>query len=632
MRSLYTIGGPLRWELRTQPSKVFKRYKFHGQPSHILSSKSTLLPSKPARTRFAPSPTGYLHLGSLRTALYNYLLAKATGGQFLVRIEDTDQTRIVSDAESKLYEDLKWAGLDWDEGPSIGGDFGPYKQSQRLPTYNQHASQLLDSGRAYRCFCSPAELDAIKAQNIKEGTSIGYNKTCSHIPEDVSTRRAAAGEPHCVRLRCEHEKPAPPFHDMVYGRYKTPFVPEDFILIKRDGYPTYHFANVIDDHLMQITHVIRGAEWLVSTPRHVMLYDAFGWEPPEFAHVGLLVDSNRQKLSKRLHDIGISSYREKGYLPVALLNYVALLGWSPLRTGQKKITETMDLETIISKFHLRFTRGDIRINDKLAFIQNYYLKRILAQPEYPETIQQVSNVILPNLEKAIGEVEKGRSDNPLLGPIIVPARPAEEDSNLVGKDYLRKMFEVDMKSFVDAESHVWRNANLIWEIPEESYVQALDIEMEQNTVDNFWVKHPDAAAPEGGNRPISALQDPDIWDMFDSLGRKPSKVVDLFHATVQEITDEAWTKESLEKKMKPLIMSIYSDREEHGKDRERGRRQVWGWHALRWIMVAGNVGPALIPSMELLGKAETMRRMSVAKRAALRWEQDEMKKFKDNSS
>lgn len=215
------------------------------------------LPKTPARTRFAPSPTGYLHLGSLRTALYNYLLAQATGGQFIIRLEDTDQARLVSDAEQVLYDDLRWAGLHWDEGPDKGGPFGPYKQSERLDLYTEHANSLLESGHAFRCFCSKEDLEFNLQQATASGGAAHYPGTCTHIEKGESDRRAANGEPHVVRFKSS-EKPVAAL-DLVYGNYKKAEHEDNFIIMKSDGFPTYHFANVVDDHFMKITHVIRGA-------------------------------------------------------------------------------------------------------------------------------------------------------------------------------------------------------------------------------------------------------------------------------------------------------------------------------------------------------------------------------------
>merc|ERR1712093_812523 len=266
----------------------------------LSTASQALRNGGPARTRFAPSPTGYLHLGSLRTALFNYLVAKATGGQFLLRIEDTDQKRTIPDAEARLFEDLEWAGIEWDEGPKIGGPFGPYKQSQRTALYREHAEKLLESGNAYRCFCTPDRLFNLAQHRAKLGLPPDYDRACTHVPKDESDDRASKGESHVVRLKVPDRYPV--YNDLVYGlvRQRGDFtsIPrsqgkglgafgsfDDPILLKSDGFPTYHLANVVDDHLMEITHVIRGSEWMSSTPKHLAMYQAFGWEPPAFAPV-----------------------------------------------------------------------------------------------------------------------------------------------------------------------------------------------------------------------------------------------------------------------------------------------------------------------------------------------------------
>ncbi|KAF3345712.1 hypothetical protein VdG2_05948 [Verticillium dahliae VDG2] len=323
------------------------RSKLQPKGSNILHE----LPKTPARTRFAPSPTGYLHLGSLRTALYNWLLARATGGQFLIRVEDTDQTRLVEDALPRLLKDLKWAELDWDEGPDIGGPFGPYVQSERLHHYTKHAEHLIETGHAYRCFCTAEELERHKQQTLDGGSLVNYPGTCRSVPPDQAARRAANGESHVVRFRSEGR---PSFTDVVYGRYQKNEDESDFILMKTDGYPTYHFANVVDDHLMEITHVIRGVEWLISTPKHIALYDAFKWTPPTFAHAGLLCGPNGEKLSKRNRtiDIDIGAYRDQGILPSALNNWLALLGWSPSKNASAKGDVFPSMDELAKKFSL----------------------------------------------------------------------------------------------------------------------------------------------------------------------------------------------------------------------------------------------------------------------------------------
>jgi glutamyl-tRNA synthetase len=330
-----------------------------------------LHPTAPARTRFAPSPTGYLHLGSLRTALFNYLLAKCTGGQFLLRIEDTDQKRTVEDAEERLFQDLRWAGLEWDEGPEVGGPYGPYKQSERTQLYHEHAHKLLENGHAYRCFCSAERLNELAKQRHSMGIATDYDRTCANVPKEESDDRASKGESHVVRLRVPDQYPV--YEDLIYGVFKplkrhghvTETAFEDPILLKSDGLPTYHLANVVDDHLMNITHVIRGSEWMPSTPKHIAMYNAFGWQPPQFAHVGLLVDEQGNKLSKRNFDTDITAFKEMEIFPETLTNFAALLGWS-----HSERSDIMDLKTLIQKFTLKFTKGNTTVTfGKLHFLQ-----------------------------------------------------------------------------------------------------------------------------------------------------------------------------------------------------------------------------------------------------------------------
>lgn len=322
-----------------------------SSPYFGAKNQKSKLPTTPARTRFAPSPTGYLHLGSLRTALFNYLLAKKTGGQFLLRIEDTDQKRTVPGAVERLCSDLKWAGLDWDEGPdSQDSSYGPYLQSQRTKLYRDHAHKLLHSGHAYRCFCSATRLDDLARRRKELGLPTDYDRQCAGISKKSSDARAAAGESHVIRLLAPDVYPD--VYDLVYGRIGKAKGPnagvivkhgeiayEDPVLLKTDGHPTYHLANVVDDHHMDITHVVRATEWISSTPKHLALYEAFGWTPPEFAHVGLLVDEAGHKLSKRNFDTDIDHFREMGILPSTLVNFVALLGWSH---GQRSDVMTLD--------------------------------------------------------------------------------------------------------------------------------------------------------------------------------------------------------------------------------------------------------------------------------------------------
>lgn len=280
------------------------------------------------RVRFAPSPTGYLHIGGLRTALYNYLLARHNKGKFILRIEDTDRNRFVEGAVDNLIDTLKWVGLDYDEGPDKTGDYGPYMQSERLPIYKENIEKLISVKKAYYCFCSQERLKEVREKFQKEGLQPMYDKHCLHLSESERNEKLEAGIPYVVRLNVEPGKQIV-LNDTVRGEvtFNSDIV-DDQVLIKSDGYPTYHLANVVDDHYMKITHVIRGEEWLPSTPKHIILYDYFGWEKPVFAHLPLLLNPDKSKLSKRQGDVAVEDYRSKGYLQEALINFVALLGWN----------------------------------------------------------------------------------------------------------------------------------------------------------------------------------------------------------------------------------------------------------------------------------------------------------------
>jgi glutamyl-tRNA synthetase len=327
----------------------------------------------PVRTRFAPSPTGYLHVGGLRTALFNYLMAKHHQGQYVLRIEDTDQNRKVEGAVENLIASLKWAGLQHDEGPDIGGAYGPYVQSQRLDIYQYHAQQLIDNGAAYYCFCSPEKLEAMRERQMAKGETPRYDGTCRHLSVDEVSAKLNAGEPHVVRLKMPREGETV-FHDLIRGevRVKNEMV-DDQVLVKSDGFPTYHLANVVDDHHMQITHVIRGEEWLLSVPKHLQLYNAFGWSPPEMAHLPLLLNPDRSKLSKRQGDVAVEDYIAKGYLPEALINFVALLGWNP-GTDEEFFT----LYELIEEFSLERVNKSGAVFDinKLNWMNGNYIRKM----------------------------------------------------------------------------------------------------------------------------------------------------------------------------------------------------------------------------------------------------------------
>ena len=321
------------------------------------------------RTRFAPSPTGFLHVGGLRTALYAYLYAKQNGGDFILRIEDTDLERFVPGAVEAIYKALDLSGIKPDEGPNEGGEFGPYIQTQRKDIYLKYAKELIEKGAAYYCFCDKERLETLADENgIKR-----YDKHCLHLTKEEIEEKLASGIPYVIRQNINNEGVSS-FEDMVFGHVEVPNSElEDQILIKSDGLPTYNFANVIDDHLMGITHVIRGNEYLSSTPKYNMLYDAFGWERPKYMHVTPIMRDETHKLSKRYGDANFEDFIEKGFLPEAIINYIALVGWSP-----KGEEEKFTLEQLVEKFSVSGISKSSSIFDqtKMKWLNGEYIKEL----------------------------------------------------------------------------------------------------------------------------------------------------------------------------------------------------------------------------------------------------------------
>lgn len=426
----------------SRPSHRHQR-PISSRAAHAQDQKTdNVLPAAPARTRFAPSPTGYLHLGSLRTALFNYLLAKRTGGQFVLRIEDTDQKRTVADAEQRLLDDLRWAGLQWDEGPQVGGPYGPYKQSERSQIYKQHAHTLLRSGNAYRCFCTADRLHALAEHRHKLGLATDYDRACASIPQEESEDRAHRGQSHTIRLRVPDQYPT--YRDLIYGTFRplarrghvTESSFEDPILLKSDGLPTYHLANVVDDHLMKITHVIRGSEWMPSTPKHIAMYSAFGWAPPQFAHVGLLVDEQGNKLSKRNFDADITAFKQMEIFPETLTNFAALLGWS-----HREKSDVMDLQTLIRNFTLKFTKGNTTVTfGKMQFLQRKHAAARAAEGE------EGFNEMVANAAKLLA----------------APDSPYKAWREIVGSSfpeaYIADIIRVDAENYTNANEFLYRNS------------------------------------------------------------------------------------------------------------------------------------------------------------------------------
>ena len=406
------------------------------------------------RVRFAPSPTGYLHVGGLRTALYNYLFAKNQKGKFILRIEDTDRNRYVEGAVENLISTLNWAGLAFDEGPTKDGGLGPYMQSQRLVIYKNLTDELIKNKKAYYCFCTQERLNSLRESLKKSGLQSKYDKHCLHLSQKEIDEKLGNNMPHVVRMNVESDQKIV-FDDIIRGsvEFNTSTI-DDQVLIKSDGYPTYHLANVIDDHSMKMTHIIRGEEWLSSTPKHILLYDYFGWEKPSFAHLPLLLNPDRSKLSKRQGDVAVEDYRQKGYLKEALLNFIALLGWN---AGDDK--EFYSMEELTKSFSLdRVNKsGAVFDIEKLNWLNAEHLRKksvdeiikLLREEisqsqfkddDYPdEYLSQVINAMIERVSFVKEILENGS---------YFFEEPTDYDENTVKKrwkegssDYLNKLVE-----------------------------------------------------------------------------------------------------------------------------------------------------------------------------------------------
>ncbi|HLX11204.1 MAG TPA: glutamate--tRNA ligase [Bacteroidota bacterium] len=364
--------------------------------------------SNTVRVRFAPSPTGFLHVGGLRTALYNYLFARKNNGVFILRIEDTDRSRYVEGAVENLIETLHWVGLVYDEGPKKGGAKGPYVQSERLDLYKQHAEMLLQSGKAYRCFCTSERLDEMRKQQEKAKISPKYDRTCLKLTPAQIEQNLKNGLPAVIRMKVPDGAKVS-FNDIIRGNveFESDRL-DDQVIMKSDGYPTYHLANVVDDHLMEISHVIRGEEWLSSTPKHVLLYQFFGWDLPQFAHLPLLLNPDRSKLSKRQGDVAVEDYRKKGYLPDALVNFVALLGWNP---GTEQ--ELFSLEELVTQFSLD------RVNKSGAVFDHKKLDWMNFEHLRKKTDAEVLSILKKLLVEKYG---KNNFNDDYLSKVIVAMR------------------------------------------------------------------------------------------------------------------------------------------------------------------------------------------------------------------
>ncbi|HRY52753.1 MAG TPA: glutamate--tRNA ligase [Candidatus Portnoybacteria bacterium] len=413
------------------------------------------------RTRFAPSPTGYLHIGSLRTALYSYLFAKQHNGKFILRLEDTDQKRFVEGATDAIYSGLKWAGVNHDEGPDIGGPFVPYIQSQRLDLYKKYAQELIDKDKAYYCFCDAKTLEEMRNEQVARKQAPKYDRRCLKLSKEEIAQKLAAEEPYVIRMKIPENRTIE-INDLVRGKvaYRSEEL-DDQVLLKSDGYPTYHLAVVVDDHLMQITHVTRTEEWLPSTPKHILLYEYFGWEAPLFAHLPLLLNADKTKMSKRKGDVAVGDYIKKGYLPEAMVNYLAFLGWNPGLSSEasakgEREKETYSMEELLKDFSLERVHkaGAVFNIEKLNWYNNYYLKQKSAQdlsafvwqgeekPKAPE----------PQITKATAiECERSNNAEEIREKVNLLFNPPAFDKSLLN---WKAMEEKDIKESLESSQKI----------------------------------------------------------------------------------------------------------------------------------------------------------------------------------
>ncbi len=381
------------------------------------------------RTRVAPSPTGDPHVGTAYIALFNLCFARAHGGQFLLRIEDTDQARSTPESEQAILDSLRWLGLEWDEGPDVGGDHGPYRQSERMGLYGQYAQQLVDEGKAFVCYRTPQELDALREARRNAGNSTALKPSDLRLPDEEVARRRDAGEPSVIRMVVPEEEGACAVQDMLRGTIELDWGMVDAqILLKSDGMPTYHLANVVDDHLMGITHVLRGEEWINSAPKHKLLYEYFGWDMPELCHLPLLRNPDKSKLSKRKNPTSILYYQRMGFLPEALLNYLGRMGWSMPDEREK-----FSLEDMLSQFDIQRVSlgGPIFDVEKLSWLNGTWIREDLDEQQLAQRLvdwaynEQSLLKVLPHAQK---RMETLSDFAPLAGFLVSGTLPITEAS------------------------------------------------------------------------------------------------------------------------------------------------------------------------------------------------------------
>lgn len=402
------------------------------------------------RTRIAPSPTGLMHIGTAYMALFNYAYAKKNGGEFIIRIEDTDRARFVEGAEQVIFDGLAWLGIPHAEGVDVGGPYVPYKQSENLPMYKKHAEELIEKGHAYYCFCSSETLDAMRAQQQSKKELPHYDRRCRLIALDEAKKRVADGEKYVIRMKIPDAEIIA-WEDAIRGHVEiNSNVVDDQVLMKSDGFPTYHLGVVVDDNRMKITHIMRGEEWISSTPKHILLYRFFGWELPVFAHMPLLRNPDKSKMSKRKNDVSVPSYKEKGYLPEALRNYLCLMGWSHPQEKDVFGLDEFILEMSLERVQ---TSGPIFDVQKLNWMNGKYIREVLSLDELILRVQPFLPADFPKelLSKVL----------PLVRDRLVTLRDIESLTEFFYKDIVvEKEMLIGKKSSVE-EVKMWLDASVL---------------------------------------------------------------------------------------------------------------------------------------------------------------------------
>ncbi len=469
---------------------------------------------KKVRTRFAPSPTGYMHIGNLRTALFEYLIAKHEGGDFILRIEDTDQGRLVEGATDIIYDTLRTVGLKHDEGPDVGGDHGPYVQSERLPMYKAYAEQLVELGGAHYCFCSEEEIERQRKEADSLGISFKYDDPCKHISLEEAKARVAAGEPYVIRQTINNVGETY-FDDEVYGRIEFDTdVLDESVLIKSDGFPTYNFANIIDDHQMEITHVVRGNEYLSSTPKYNLIYEAYGWDIPTYVHVPPVMKDEHHKLSKRNGDASFQDLVAKGYLPEAILNYIALLGWSP-ETEQEIYT----LDELIKVFNIsRISKSPAIFDiDKLTWMNGVYLRNM--------DLDQYYDLVKPYLEEAIHSEVDLRSVAKILQPRVDTLAQIKESV-----DFIDELPEYDCAMYIHKKMKTTLEISLRSLNAAREALAALDDWSEEETIHDLLLSLPKQLEMKNGQG---------LWPVRTAITGKqftPGGAIEIAHILGKEET------------------------------------------------------------------------------------------------